>query len=221
VVNKIHQRSLNSIATSRINLDWKRICYSFFLWSTVTIVIIFMDYSFNPENFQWNFKPKQFLIMLLIALSLIPIQTSLEEFIFRGYLMQGFGSLFKNTWAPLILTSVIFGVLHIFNPEVEKLGYNIMFYYIGTGLFLGIMTLMDDGIELSLGFHAANNLITVILVTANWTAFQTESLFISISEPDLGSEIITSLFILYPLFLFIMAKKYNWSNWMKRLVHSF
>jgi hypothetical protein len=31
-------------------------------------------------------------------------------------------------------------------------------YYIGTGLFLGI-TLMDEGMELALGFHAANNLV--------------------------------------------------------------
>jgi hypothetical protein len=31
-------------------------------------------------------------------------------------------------------------------------------YYIGTGLFLGILTLMDEGMELALGFHA-NNLV--------------------------------------------------------------
>ena len=43
------------------------------------------------------------------------------------------------------------------NPEVEKLGYLILVYYIGSGLFLGIITLMDEGIELALGFHFANN----------------------------------------------------------------
>ena len=56
--------------------------------------------------------------------------------------MQGFGLLAKNRWFPLIVTSALFGLMHIMNPEVEKMGPIIMVYYIGTGLFLGIITLM-------------------------------------------------------------------------------
>ena len=89
--------------------------------------------------------------------------------------MQGFAKLTRNRWLPLILTSIIFGMLHVFNPEIVKLGMWLLFYYIGTGFFFGIMTLMDEGIELALGFHIANNLITALLVTADWTAFQTYS----------------------------------------------
>ena len=61
-----------------------------------------------------------------------------------------------------------------------------MAYYVGTGLFLGILTLMDEGIELALGFHAANNIMTALFVTSSWTVFQTESILIDISEPTLG-----------------------------------
>ena len=118
------------------------------------------------------------------------------------------------------MTSIIFGCLHLFNPEVEKLGYGILIYYIGTGIFLGIMTLMDDGIELALGFHAANNLITALLVTSNWTAFQTESILIDISNPSLGVELFLSLFLFYPLFLLIMSKKYSWKNWKIKLTET-
>ena len=125
--------------------------------------------------------------------------------------------MFKNRWAPLVMTSIIFGGLHLFNPEVEKLGYGIMVYYIGTGLFLGILTLMDEGIELALGFHAANNLFTALLVTSSWTAFQTESILIDTSEPSLGAELIISLLVLYPIFLFFMSKKYGWNQWKQRL----
>jgi hypothetical protein len=125
--------------------------------------------------------------------------------------------MFKNRWAPLLMTSLIFGSLHMFNPEVEKLGYGIMVYYLGTGLFLGILSLMDEGIELAIGFHAANNLITALLVTSSWTAFQTESILIDISEPSLGAELILSLIVFYPFFLLIMNKKYGWSNWKMKL----
>ena len=131
--------------------------------------------------------------------------------------MQGFAAYLKSRWVALIMTSLIFGSLHIFNPEVEKIGYGILVYYIGTGLFLGILTLMDQGIELALGFHAANNLFTALLVTASWTAFQTESVLIDISTPSLGAELIISLFIFYPLFLWIMSKKYHWTAWKNKL----
>ena len=67
--------------------------------------------------------------------------------------MQGLGIMAKNRWVPLVVTSVLFGAMHFFNPEVDKLGYGIMVYYMGTGFFLGIMTLMDEGLELALGFH--------------------------------------------------------------------
>lgn len=217
VVRKLHERSMLSITTAREKIDWRRSLYAFLIWGVVTLLLVGGDYLMSPESYELNFNLKRFLLLFVIAVLLIPIQTSLEEYIFRGYLMQGFAGMFKNAWAPLLMTSIIFGSLHLFNPEVEKLGYGIMGYYIGTGLFLGIMTLMDEGIELALGFHAANNLVTALLVTANWTAFQTESVLIDVSEPSLGAELFISLFVLYPLFLVWMSKKYGWKNWKSKL----
>ncbi|WP_456377836.1 CPBP family intramembrane glutamic endopeptidase, partial [Lutibacter sp.] len=124
----------------------------------------------------------------------------------------------KNSFVALILTSVIFGLLHGLNPEVEKLGWITMVYYIGTGLVLGIFTLMDEGTELSLGFHAANNIIAAVFVTTNWTVFQTEALLIDTSEPSVGWEMFVPVFILYPLVLFIFSKKYGWPNWQEKLM---
>ena len=134
--------------------------------------------------------------------------------------MQGIGVVFKNKWLPLLVTSIVFGLMHIFNPEVEQLGYVIMIYYIGTGLFLGIITLMDEGLELALGFHAANNLFTALLVTADWTAFQTHSILKDMSDPEtmvLG-EILVPVFVVFPILLFILSKKYKWTNWKDKLL---
>ncbi|MNF95656.1 CAAX amino terminal protease self- immunity [compost metagenome] len=131
--------------------------------------------------------------------------------------MQGFANLAKNKWFPLLMTSLIFGSMHVFNPEVAKMGYVIMIYYIGTGLFLGVITLMDEGIELALGFHAANNLVGAILVTSDWSVFQTYSIFKDMSEPSAGLDVILPIFVVYPILLFIFSKKYNWSNWKEKL----
>lgn len=217
VVKHLHKQSILSVTTSREKIDWKRILFSFSLWAILTAGSTILMYYTNPEDFVLNFKPIPFLILAIIGIVLIPIQTSTEEYVFRGYLMQGFALLAKNRWFPLVMTSVIFGSMHIANPEVEKMGYIILVYYIGTGFFLGIITLMDEGMELALGFHAANNLVTALLVTSDWSAFQTNSVFKDTSEPSAGFEILVPVLIIFPLLLFIFSKKYNWSNWKEKL----
>ena len=221
VVAKLHNQSFKRIVTSRKKIDFEKITFAFLLWGLISAIMVLSDYFINPHDYELNFKPLSFLILFLIAAFMIPIQTSVEELIFRGYLMQAFGILFKNRWIPLIFTAGIFGILHLWNPEIDKLGTELIWYYIGTGLFLGIITLMDDGIELALGFHAANNLVTAILVTASWTAFQTESILINNSEPSLGKELFITLLIIYPILTIIFAKKYQWKNWKKQLFNSF
>tara|TARA_R110002096_G_scaffold27330_11_gene83785 strand:+ start:29 stop:745 length:717 start_codon:yes stop_codon:yes gene_type:complete len=219
---------------------------------------------------------------------MVPLQTSFEEYLFRGYLMQGIGvsstykkfpiiliytlmsivlciyfnniysfgfltslgifilltgmlililnlkstdtfiespsyqvlyNILKRNSTSLIITSAVFGLLHIANPEVDKLGYVIMIHYIGIALFLGVITLMDEGLELALGFHAANNLFIALLVTADWTAMQTHSILKDMSDPEkmgLG-EIFFPVFVVFPILLFILSKKYKWTNWKDKL----
>ena len=221
VVTRLHNQSILSLITARNRVDYNKIFFSFMLWGSVSTLMVFFYYCMSPEDFTWNFKPLTFLILFLISIVMIPLQTTLEEIIFRGYLLQGFGVLFKNRWMPLLTTSTLFGLLHLWNPEIDKLGIHLIWYYIGTGLFLGLITLMDEGLELALGFHAANNLVTALLVTASWTAFQTESLLIDNSEPSLGVELILTLLLIYPLIVFIFAKKYKWKNWLSQLTNKF
>lgn len=221
VVRKMHHQSFTSLVTAREKIDLRRICFSFFLWGVVSAAMVLLAYWISPDDYLWNFKPLPFLILVLLGVLMIPIQTSVEELVFRGYLLQGFGVLFKNRWLPLLFTSVIFGLLHLWNPEIEKLGIHLLWYYIGTGLFLGVITLMDDGMELALGFHAANNLVTALLVTASWTAFQTESLLIDQGEPSLGEELVLTLVIVYPVMALVFAKKYQWKNAIQRLTRKF
>lgn len=217
VVKYLHNQTLLSITTSRQKIDWRRVFFSFFLWAVFSVVSFFIIYFRAPENFVWNFKLVPFLILVAVGSILIPIQTSTEEYVFRGYLMQGFANLAPNKWFPLLMTSLIFGSMHVFNPEVAKMGYIIMVYYIGTGLFLGVITLMDEGMELALGFHAANNLVGALLVTSDWTVFQTHSVYIDLSEPSAGLDVILPVVVVYPILLFIFTKKYNWTNWKEKL----
>lgn len=217
VIRFIHKQKLIEVTTLRKRFDWKRFFVSFGIWSCVTIGITLISFYDAETTLEWNFKVSQFVLLACIAIVFVPIQTSLEEYLFRGYLMQGFAQLYPQRWFPLLWTSLLFGMLHIANPEIQEMGYIILFYYIGTGLFLGIITLMDNGMELALGFHAANNLITALLVTSDSSAFQTYALFRETARPELRIELFLPLFIFYPLLILLFAKLFHWSNWKLRL----
>ena len=293
-VRYVHGQPLLKLTTTRNTVDWNRAAFAFILWGAFTSFMLLIDYTvLSPENYEWNFKLQPFLILCIIAVILLPIQTSAEEYIFRGYLMQGIGvastkkkfvlylfitpiyalfiyqiimksggihwaldllilvisilgsiNLFKigdsplldelyesrfyiklgktlSTLFPLLITSIGFGLLHYMNPEVERFGDIVMIYYIGTGLFLGIITLMDEGLELALGFHAANNLFTALLVSADWTALQTHSVLKDISPAPESmplEEVIVPVFVIFPILIMVFARKYGWTNWNERLL---
>ena len=217
VVKKLHDLPIMSILTSRKKIDLQRVLYSFMIWAAVVTSVVLLEYFISPENYQVNFNFNQFIVLAIIAILLIPIQTSVEEIVFRGYLMQGFGNWFNSRLMALLLTSIVFGSLHLANPEIGALGYEFIVFYIAIGLVLGIMTLMDEGIELALGFHAANNLCVALLVTSDWTAFQTESILIDISEPKLTLVSWIVPFVVYPILLKLFARKYSWTDWKGKL----
>lgn len=219
-IKKVHEQSFTALTTTRKKIDWSRFWYGFLLIGVTTTLLTLIEYVWHPESFEVQFNWGSFLILFIIAVLMVPLQTSFEEYFFRGYIMQGLGLMTKTRWVPLIFTSVVFGVMHAFNPEVDKMGSIIMIYYIGTGFFLGIITLMDRGLELALGFHAGNNLIGALLVTADWTAFQTESILKDVSDPSAGIDTVLPVFVIYPLFLWLMARKYRWSDWSERLFGS-
>lgn len=220
VVEKLHHQKFITIITSRTKVDWKRVFLSFGVWSIVSIIAFFITYLIDPDTIIWQFNSLPFFLLFCITIVLMPIQTTTEELVFRGYLMQGFYNLAQNKWFPLLMTSIIFGTMHIFNPEVEKMGYLILVYYIGTGLFLGIITLMDEGTELALGFHAANNMVASLLVTSDFTVFQTPSIFKGISEPSINFEVFIPVLILFPLLGYFFSKIYKWNNWKDKLLGS-
>ena len=220
LVKYIHQRSILSLTTARPKVDYKRILFSFLMVCIFTLVSFGMGYYLDSSEIVFQFNLGKFAILFLISVILFPFQIGLEEYLFRGYLMQHVGVMVKNKWFPLILTSILFGIAHSANPEVGAIGFwKMMVFYVGTGLLLGIMTLMDDGLELALGFHLGNNLLASLLITADWTALQTDAIFKSTAAPTMSivSDLVIPVLVVYPIMLLILSKRYGWTNWKDKL----
>ena len=217
IVNVFHNQSITQFTTSRKKIDFRRISFSFLVYGGIIAGTFFLEYFMNPSAYAWNFQPHRFFVLCLLALFLFPVQIGFEEYFFRGYFMQWLGFLSRNRWVPLFLSSILFGLAHSANPEVAEMGWGIMVFYIGMGFLLGIVTLMDDGLELALGIHFANNFFACILSSSEWSSLQTPALFKEISAPSFGFFTILIEMSLYLLTILILAKKYKWTNWKEKL----
>lgn len=208
-LTKIHKLPLLVVFTSRKTFDWKRFFIAFTLWSFMVLAFTGLELLLH-KNFQFVFNAQKFFTLCLLSIILLPLQTSSEELIFRGYILQGIKKLTGSILTSILVSGLMFGVMHISNPEIAKIGYHILVYYIIVGIVLGAIVYYDSGLELSLGFHAANNLVTVLLITADWQAFQTDAIIVDSNPP--GNGIFSMLLALSMLFAFflLLNKKYNW-----------
>lgn len=207
----IQRKTLVSILTGYEKFRFKRFYFAFALWGILLAVSVVIDYLIHPGSLRLNFHWSGFLISTLIMLVLMPIQTGLEELVFRGYLLQGLALIFKNGVVPLVITSVLFGMAHLSNPEVKEFGWPIMLtYYIGFALFMGALTLLDEGLELAFGIHFANNLISSILINSQTSVIKTYSIFESTTENPFSEIIIW--FGMAVLCFAIFKLKYKWKN---------
>jgi membrane protease YdiL (CAAX protease family) len=207
----LHLRHFNNVINGTSSIRWNRIVVSALVWTTISLIYLFIYKGFDPSNFKLNNISSSLYILVAISLLLIPFQASFEEVIFRGYLMQGFAVLVKNRWLPLILTSLGFGLLHLPNPEVKEFGLLAMLpQYVMFGLLFGITTILDDGIEIALGAHTANNIFLSIMVTNSSSTLQTPAVFEQLEIMpwiEFGGLILSSL-----LFLFVMGRLFNWGS---------
>ena len=217
LTNKFIQKlSIKSLFTSRDKFDWKRFWFSFSVWGILLVLFFILSFWLDGNIY---FKPNwgAFLVLFLISFSILPIQTTFEELFFRSYLFKIFGVVLKRGWGTVLITGTLFGLMHGANPEVDKIGQVLLVFYIANGVFLGLLVLMDEGLELSMGYHAVNNIFAALIVTNDWQAFHTDALFIDQNPPDFGMESMLTLLVVQPLLLILFSKKYKWKNWKEKL----
>jgi len=178
LIKPLNKRTLTATINGTGVIRWNRFFISGLTWFLLSAIYFFAYLKIDPSNFGLNNMTTSLIILSILSILLIPLQAGFEEIIFRGYLMQGFAAVIRNRWFPLVMTSVLFGLMHAINPEVKEYGFLTMIpQYIVFGLIFGIITIMDDGIEASMGAHTANNIFLCIMVTNKSSALQTPALY--------------------------------------------
>ncbi|MFM6934656.1 MAG: lysostaphin resistance A-like protein [Flavobacteriales bacterium] len=216
-IHFVHKRRMLSALTSRDHFRWKRFFFAFALIVTIMggllAIQIYADSFGHGQAFVFQFDAAKFYPLLAVSLLMLPIQTACEELLFRSYLLQGLKLRLKRTGTSILLSSLMFGLMHIGNPEIQEMGYHMLVYYFLSGLFLALITTVDDGLELAIGYHFANNLIAAIFVTTDWQVFRTDALFLNHSDPGNGWSSIGFLLVLLPTVFLIFKRMFKWPSW--------
>lgn len=197
----LHRRPVKSLFRPVGAFQWNRLILSAVVWFGLSALADVVLAVLQPGNYVWNFNLLEWLPYFLVALLLIPLQTSTEELLFRGYLAQWMGRFGRGLWLPLLVPSILFMLLHGANPEVGTYGlWFTMPFYLGIGLLLGWVTLRSEGLELALGLHAANNLYAALVVTFPSSAIPSPALFhIQTYDPAAGLIAFAVMAVIYLL----------------------
>lgn len=210
---KIHKRSVLSVLTGAESFRWKHLIRSGGLWFVILAAMEIVGYISEPGLYTFQFDPIPFFSILFVAILILPFQTSAEEVMMRGYLMQQIGLVSRYRWIPIVITSVLFGMLHGGNPEVMQYGLaKSMTLYIVMGLFFGIATIMDDGLEIPLGVHYVNNFFAFVLVGYKGSVFEgVPTLLLKESEDLTWAAVLTNMAVMI-IVLLIFKKHFKWRS---------
>jgi uncharacterized protein len=211
LIKPLNNRTLGMTINGRTNIRWNRFFISGTVWMVLSALYLIFYLNFDPSNFTINNKTSSLILLSLVSVLFIPFQAAFEEVLFRGYLMQGFAALVKNRWFPVIMTSILFGLMHGFNPEIKEFGFfTMMPQYITFGLIFGIITILDDGIEAAMGAHTANNIFLCIMVTNRSSALQTQAIYEQLNIHPWAEFI--ALVITGIIFILILKKIFKWNK---------
>ncbi|MDP4504180.1 CPBP family intramembrane glutamic endopeptidase [Nonomuraea turcica] len=105
----------------------------------------------SPIDFGWAGWDRAVPALTVIVL-LVPFQATAEEYMFRGWLIQAFGTLMKSPWPGIVAGSLLFASLHGYTGwgPVDVFSF---------GMVMGWLTVRTCGLEAAIAMHVLNNLV--------------------------------------------------------------
>lgn len=97
----------------------------------------------------------------LMIVNVVIFAPIIEELIFR----KAFFSLIKNKWVALVVSSLVFGLIHVTSePSIQLLIINIIPYAVMGVVFGYAYIRSDENILIPISIHALSNLLATILI---------------------------------------------------------
>ena len=152
-----HGRSPRSIATAAPRFGWGRAAIAFAACGAPLLAVSLLvgdDTAPADNGAAWMLRILPFLVLFT------PIQAAAEEILFRGYLLQATASFTRSRMVILAVNAALFAAVHGINPEALANPVAALLGFAIWGAGLAWIALRDRGLELVIGAHVANNLVS-------------------------------------------------------------
>lgn len=180
---------------------WWRVGLGFWVWVILIGGPTVISLALGAEGYSFSFNPLTFLPYLVVALLLLPIQTTSEELFFRGWIIQWAAKRSGNILWLSVLSGALFSLPHLLNPEAAGDVVGAFFGYFSVGFALGWVTVRDRSLEIAIGAHLSNNLFAALIVGYEGGALPAEAVFTTESLEWSSSNLISLLVV--PLFILL------------------
>lgn len=125
------------------------------LLSSLTVAL-FLPQPGGEEQFATvNEFTERTVAFLLIILLLTPLQAAGEEYVFRGYFTQAFGSLVAGVWLSRVIAVTVPALLFALAHGVQEAP--VFFDRFAFGVVSGVLVLVTGGLEAGIAMHVLNN----------------------------------------------------------------
>lgn len=181
----IHKDNFKRLITENSHIEFGKIVFGAVCWFILTVIYTVSTPLLHPEiRIEWSFSLPQFLLLIVIGITLLPIQTTFEELLFRGYMYQGVLRYIGHRWASMIIIAIIFAGMHLSNPEIITFGFwTMLAQYLVMALIFGVIACWDKGTEVTIGMHFANNLFCMAFVVTEGTVFTSSGAMFRVASP--------------------------------------
>ncbi len=196
-VRYLHRRPFRTLVAPDGRLRWDQVLKGGLYWAAGTLVASAVEWVVTRPEITYSLEPGRFLLLLPLVLVLTPVQTTAEELLFRGYLLQGLGLLTRRTVVLVVVSGVLFAVPHLGNPEVGSGFALLATYYFLFGAFAALVALRAGSLALVIGVHAANNLLGALVVGPPNSALTTNKILTQALDPAwnlIGFVIVAAVF---------------------------
>lgn len=206
------KRPWYTVLTSRNKLQLRKIAWAFATFFCLLTAIQLIDFFMYRDAYTFNIDSiGLYIVFALLVVLLVPIQTTLEEFIFRGIGVQLVAIFTKSPLVIALIIGVIFGSLHFANPEMNMGALWVGLDYVVVGFFLTYMSVKFNATEYAIGAHAANNIFLCLFIVSDSTVgSQLPSMFhVTTSDATFWSFLIYTLLFNTVFYLLVRAHAYK------------
>lgn len=158
--------------------SWRLFGLAAGIWTLVLAALTLVDMAIAPAGFRLTAAPETLSLAALSVLALGP-QTFAEEFVFRGFLTQGFFLAFRRPLPAAVSSGLIFGAVHIPNGAPQAVSATVF------GILMALLAIRFGGIAFTFGLHLVNNVFGAVVVVSQSDVFRGLPGILSQSTPQL------------------------------------